>query len=597
MKFFHPGNKLTKGSSNKTVGGEAVFFLFFAFFSLKVLTSMSSIRLFYAASWPDPFIYTGYAINYSGLLHRYGGTYYGARISTILPTWSREKLDVSGQDFRLFLLSVFALGFYLAFRIYAERIQAGLYALAATYSILFLRYVSDDYAPGFVSLYSLITIVALLRSSSTENERKYWIMLSGAAAGLAFNSNITIIIILAPWIFTFLWSQNALHPGNKFAELRTIVMSAVFSQTICILIGIYFGGTASLSNYKATLGAIRNLRLYESLFSRPISQVSSFVLLFVCLTLLVLLIVLKEAHQHLTELSLKEFRQQKLIYSTGVSALVTLLAGFAYHFLISNSWFTTSFYAFLYYPPVILTIYIWLVKKSPNKALPIVSIVLTSLIFHNAHKLSAWKMIDVSNLRLLLVSMFMLFILVAGIKRIRFTFKLFTIYVLIFSSTFMLTQDWNPYWATRSENKFDGEFSGFMNKENQKVNESTQYFAEDFASYVKEVIPGTEYYWLLYPQNPSWLLSIDATQLWGYSCFECTDKNGYPIARDFPPKRSDLWPTLTTRRFSVLFSEDSKLQSDAVSQYLAAFPTTSIFDSITLSHLNRNLFVTIVINQ
>ena len=577
--------------------GETLAFLIFAFTCLKILTFLSSIRLFYAASWPDPFIYTGYATNYSGLLNRYGGTYYGARISTIFPTWARIKIDVSDQDFRLFLLTILAFAFYLAFRIYARKIPSALFAIAAANSILFLRYVSDDYMPGFVSLYSLITIVALLRSSSAARHRNFWIFLSGAASGLAFNSNVSIVVILAPWIITFFWSQNALYASNKFAELKWFVLSSISSQIVCLLIGLYFGGLASLSNYKATLGAIRNLRLYESLFSKPISQVSSFVLLFTCLTIFILWIIIKEAHQHLLQLSLTEFRQKKLIYSASIATLATLLGGFAYYIGISVNWFSTSYYAFLYFPIIILPVYLWLIKKNDSHIVPILSIVGTTLIFSNAHNLNAWNMKDISYLRISLVCIFLVLMLQAVIKRLRYSFKLFSVYLMILSSTFMLTQDWNPYWSTRSENAFEGEFSGFMDSRNQIVNESTQYFAEDFALYVKDQIPEAEYFWLIYPQNPNWLLSIDSTQLWGYSCFACVDRNGYPIARAFPPTGRDLWSTLTTRRFTIIFSADLKIQNEAVLKYLDAYPTTSVFGSRTFVHLKRELFVTILRNQ
>jgi hypothetical protein len=476
-------------------------------------------------------------------------------------------------------------------------LRAGLYAVAASSSILFVRYISDDYAPGFVSLYSLITIVALLRSSFSPQYRNFWIILSGGAAGLAFNSNITIVVLLAPWILVYLWSQNSLNRNNKFAEFRTLILSAASAQIICVVIGLYLGGTASLNNYKATLGAIRNLRLYESLFSKPISQVSSFVFLFACLTLLILWIILKEAHQSLDKISLSEFRKKKVIYSANVATLSTLLSGFAYYLGVSASWFTTSYYAFLYFPIIVLPVYLWLIKKNDDPIIPVFSIVGTTLVFSSAHELSAWTMKDVSNLRFVLISFFLILMILAGVKHIRYSSKLFAIYVVIFTSTFTLTQDWNPYWGTRSENKFEGEFAGFMNHENQIVNESTQYFAEDFALYLKSRIPESEYYWLIYPKDPSWLLSIDATQLWGYSCFACTDKNGYPIARAFPPTDPEHWPTLITRKFTVIFSPDSTIQEKAVSEYLNSYPMTSLHESRIFNHLNRQLFVAIVKNQ
>jgi hypothetical protein len=590
-------SKLNKSNRIASVAYESILFLILAFVSLKIITLLSDIRLFYAASWPDPFIYTGYATNYSGLQNRYGGTYYGARISTIIPTWVRVKLDIPDQEFRLFLLSIVSLAFYLAFRIYTNKFRAGLYAVAASNSILFLRYMSDDYTPGFISLYTLITVVALLKSSFSLQYRHFWIMLSGIAAGLAFNSNIMIVILLAPWIIIYLWSQNSLSKSNQFAELRTLILSAASAQIICVLIGLYLGGTASLNNYKATLGAIRNLRLYESLFSRPISQVSSFVFLFICLTLLILWIIAKEAHQSLLEISLSEFRKKKVIYSACVATLSTLFSGFAYYLGISVNWFTTSYYAFLYFPIIILPVYLWLIKKNDHPILPMFSVVGTTLVFSRAHDLTTWSMKDISNLRLVLISFFLILMTLAGVKRIRYSLKLFTIYVIIFSSTFMLTQDWNPYWGTRSENRFEGEFAGFMNHGKQIVNESTQYFAEDFALYLKSRIPESEYYWLIYPKDPNWLLSIDATQLWGYSCFACTDKNGYPIARAFPPTDPEHWPTLITRKYTVIFSSDSAIQEEAVSEYLYSYPMTSIYENRNFNHLNRQLFVTIVKNQ
>jgi len=544
--------------------------LILLFISLGLLTRISKIKLFSGASWPDPFIYTGFAENYSGLFSRYGATYYGARISTILPTWFRTKFDFPTQEFRIFLLSILALCIYAAMRSYCKKSYAFVLALASSFSILFIRYFSDDYMPGFVVLYTVISIVSLIRFSTTRKNTTQWLCLSGAGFGLALNSNVSVIVILIPWALSYLYSQKALTRKNKFLELRTYILGAISSFAICVFIGIQFGGLNSLKNYKATFNAIGNLKLYENLFTKPVSQVSTFVILYGVLTLLNLMILRKESHQNLQTFNLIDFRKSKILFSTVLSGMMTLVFGLAYYLLASKSWFVTSYYAYLYLPVVVIPILLWIAKNNPKHYVGIVPILISVILFNLADSSRTLSMQSVSNMRIIASSVILIMVLMP-IKYFYGKVKILSVVCLIFIAAFPITQDWNPYWKTSNQSVFNGEYLNFLNSESKSVNESTQFFAEEFAAYIRENIPTSEYFWLIYPENPKWLLSIDATQLWGYSCYMCTDLNGYPIARDFPPASEIDWQTLNTRRYSIIFADNESRAIKAAKEYSDAF--------------------------
>lgn len=585
----HDGMYVGKIVNNRNTAIEIFAVLLGSFLLTKAITILGGVRLFSSSSWPDPFIYTGYAENFSGLLNRYGGTYYGARISTIFPTWLRLHYDLPTQEFRVFLVALLTLGLYMGLRTIANRKTSFMLSVAACNTALLFRYYADDYTPGFVNLYTVYTLISLVRFSAAGSYPRIWMVLAGVNAGLVLNSNISMILILAPWVFIYLYSQNSLNLENKFREARLFTLGLLISSATCISIGIYWGGFRSFENYRATLGAISNIKLYESLFSRPLSQVSSFIILFAILMSLLILISLKTSHQKINNLEFKEYQRSKITYSSSIATIGTFVVGILYYIFISKSWFTISFYSFMYYPVMILPILLWIAGRHKTVVISISVLVVTVLTLYLAQQFVSLKMIQVSNFRIIFMLITLVILISYGIFRWNLL-KVGLSGIILLSTTILpITQDWNPYWKSSSQNIFAGEYYDFLQPENQLINEATQEFAERFADFVKTNVPENEYFWNLYPNEPSWLRSIDSTQLWGYSCFNCTDLNGYPITREFPPVSLSALEILQSRRWVILFSSSRIATREAERKFLNEIKTAKVESRATYTFRSLEL--------
>ena len=78
-------------------------------------------------------------------------------------------------------------------------------------------------------------------------------------------------------------------------------------------------------------------------------------------------------------------------------------------------------------------------------------------------------------------------------------------------------------------------------------------FAATVAQNVKREIPTTFYGWTIYPKYPTLLSAIDATQLWGYSCYKCMAITGIPTDRTYPPFTQEDYLELKKRDYILIF--------------------------------------------
>jgi hypothetical protein len=276
--------------------------------------------------------------------------------------------------------------------------------------------------------------------------------------------------------------------------------------------------------------------------------------------------------------------------------MTTLVFGLAYYLLVSKSWFVTSYYAYLYLPVIVIPILLWIAKNNPKHYFGIVPILISMSLFYLADSTHTLSMQSVSNIRIIASSIILIMVLMP-MKYFYGKVKILSLACLTFIAVFPITQDWNPYWKTSNQSVFNGEYLDFLNSESKSINESVQFFAEEFATYVRENIPISEYFWLIYPENPKWLLSIDATQLWGYSCYKCTDINGYAIARDFPPVSEIDWQTLNTRRYSIIFADNEAGAIEAAKEYSDAFGIKKNSDTIVFVNGSDKLVLILLDNR
>jgi hypothetical protein len=595
MSVWYKAEPVIKRLINNIVS-EYVMVALFSFGLLEILLKVSSVRLFYSAGWPDPYIYTGYSINFAGLLERYGGTYYGARISSIFPAWLRIKLDIPTHEYRIILLVLISVCLYAILRIYSTRLNSFFIAMAGTNSVLFYRYVSDDYMPSYTVLYMLISMVCLARYSVSTRAPRFFLVLSGFGAGLAFNSNLSVVVMLIPWILTYLAFQKALRFSNKLLELRYMALGFLTSTSVCMAIGLLLGGEKTLLNYKASIGAVLNLKLYETLFTRPVSHASSFLLLYLLLFLFATVNILISAKESEPKISKVDLHKTNVIKSTTYSMIITMVCGVLYHVFASNAWFTWTFYAFLYIPIFLLPVLLLFAKRNLQLVYSCASIVITIFLLRYFSNPFSLERDQVSIFREAWFYLIIFSIFISVMIRTKF-WKSFLAVCLLVSITIMpLAQDWNAYWRSSNQDRFDGEYLNFISKQGQEVNESTQFLAEEFAKLIVEKIPSNQYLWLTYPSRPTWLSSLDATQLWGYSCFLCVDSNGYSVDRSFPPTASSDWELLLSRKYTVIYSDTYISTSAATGKYLLSYPMAKLYVQKSYSFGEQHLFVSIVEN-
>jgi hypothetical protein len=152
-------------------------------------------------------------------------------------------------------------------------------------------------------------------------------------------------------------------------------------------------------------------------------------------------------------------------------------------------------------------------------------------------------------------------------------FRPFAILSVIFLGSILpLTQDWNPYWYSASQNISNGEYRDFINVKSSILNAGVHRVIQKFDDLVKNEIPYNDYFWIMYPNSPNWLLSVDASVLYGYSCFNCQQNNGLTKARNFPSVSPAEIAILKQRQYVILFSDSVTSTKKAIDTLLLNQP-------------------------
>lgn len=188
----------------------------------------------------DPWVYLGYMLQPEQYLKVFAGTYYGTRLSWILPGhWLYQLLPpvVANYILHLGVYYLAAISLYLILKHYFGWRTGLATAIAMGCYPYFITAVGWDYVDGIGIAYCLLTMLMLTYSSTS----RYWqlaIFLSGFFCGALLVSNITWVFCIPSLIVYFLCS-------NQFYQKRSLITSLQFMIAGFITVIIFL----SLTNY------------------------------------------------------------------------------------------------------------------------------------------------------------------------------------------------------------------------------------------------------------------------------------------------------------------------------------------------------------
>ena len=158
----------------------------------------------------DPWFYTGFFLSLPEYLARFPGTYYGARISWLLPGYLAHRVFSTSPivaNYVLHLSFFYALiaGVYLLVASAVNRRAALLVALVVGWNPFTLTALSWDYPDGSGVVFLVLTLLCLDRAVNTSRGRRMaWAAGGGAFAVCLATSNL-FLLLLWPVLGMFAW--------------------------------------------------------------------------------------------------------------------------------------------------------------------------------------------------------------------------------------------------------------------------------------------------------------------------------------------------------------------------------------------------------
>jgi hypothetical protein len=190
------------------------------------------------AGWLDPIIYLAFAHDYADIAARYPGTYYGTRLSHILPNalaFAAFGERAGYYVVRWLELAVAMVAIHRIARHYADEIAAWFLAVFFCSHAWFLRSLLWDHYEATVVVYALIGIALSLPGERNDWRRH---VAAGVAFVLAINGNTMGLVIAGayfpPWLIErWHWSRS-----DKLRLIGAGIAGAVTAQAALIAVAI-----------------------------------------------------------------------------------------------------------------------------------------------------------------------------------------------------------------------------------------------------------------------------------------------------------------------------------------------------------------------
>jgi hypothetical protein len=187
--------------------------------------------------WIDDWIYVGFFLDLRKHLELFRGTYYGSRLSWILPGYIAYKLfqpRIADYILHVGVYYAAALPLYFTLKHMACRRAALVAALLMGGYGYFLWAVGWDYVDGAGIAYFLLTTLALTLAS--KNERAWnWLMLAGLFYGAMIYSQLFLVVFTPPLLFYYFAANRG---GRRHSFSLGIVHVTLGFLVITILLGM-----------------------------------------------------------------------------------------------------------------------------------------------------------------------------------------------------------------------------------------------------------------------------------------------------------------------------------------------------------------------
>ncbi len=155
----------------------------------------------------DPWLYTGYFLSLPRLAQQFPGTYYGSRLSWLLPGYAANQvLPPFAAAYALHIGFFYVLlgSTYALVTSGVNRRTAFLVTQVVAWSSIVLAAVSWDYVDGAGIVFTMVTLLCLERAARQAPFGRAWAFAGGAAAVCMVSSNIVLVAFWALCLLFFL---------------------------------------------------------------------------------------------------------------------------------------------------------------------------------------------------------------------------------------------------------------------------------------------------------------------------------------------------------------------------------------------------------
>jgi len=182
-----------------------------------------------SAGFLDPYIYTGYTLNFSELVNRYGPYYFSYRLAHIAPLWFFHTFFDDGLGFALLRMAECAVilgSIWVIFRPHLPRFAVIGLGAATLFSPWTLKIVSTLYVDG-TCVPALFGLTALLvRLTRTEFGAQREAIAAGALGSLICNANLSLLPFVAILFVAFFAPALGRIPLARLARAALAVLLA-----------------------------------------------------------------------------------------------------------------------------------------------------------------------------------------------------------------------------------------------------------------------------------------------------------------------------------------------------------------------------------
>lgn len=189
----------------------------------------------------DSWIYYGYFFNMPDFLQAYPDTYFGSRLSWILPGYLTHQIFpplAANYALHLGLYWITISAFYATLQRLHGRKAALMGSILMGCYMPFLGAMGWNYMDGAGVGYTILTLCCLTYAATSQQRGAYWLLGAGIAYGLAIHTNLFLLVIAPPLALYHLW-LNAHQARHAWLKIIGWAALGVFAITLLFCLVTY----------------------------------------------------------------------------------------------------------------------------------------------------------------------------------------------------------------------------------------------------------------------------------------------------------------------------------------------------------------------